>query len=370
MKPIRVLHFPGIMIEGGVESLLMDWYRNIDRTKVQFDFCVIRSIHSSLDYEINALGGKVIYAPPFKHTGLNLITIFASIIKENGPYDAVHIHSTHLGVFALIAAQKAGVKNRIYHVHSTQNLALSKIPFRKVVEWYFGKKIQTISTCKLACSKPAGKFVYGLNAFEVINNAIDLNKFYPNDFATINSARIALNIPSDAIVIGNVARFVAGKNQDFIVKIVAEDKIKGGRLFSLLVGDGVMKRYVEDLAKELNCADRVIFVGRQDNTAYYYNCMDVFCLPSDFEGLGIAAVEAQACGIPCIVSNAVPDEARMGNVSFDKRDLEDDFRKWIEVIYSFEYERNFNKEEIAKILSDKGYNLSNIIDRIQSIYEE
>lgn len=369
MKQKKILHFPGIMTEGGVESLLMNWYRNIDHAKVQFDFCVTRSTPGPLDKEIKELGGKVIYVPTFKNAGLRQIKRITSIIKENGPYDAVHIHSTHMGVFALIAAQKAGIKNRIYHVHSTQNLAIKNIPFKRYLEKYIGRIIQSIATCRIACSKPAGEFVFGSKPFIVINNAIDLVMYTPFEANLITEGRKKLKIPSNALVIGNVARFVPGKNQDFIVKIIAEDKRRRGRLFGLFVGDGITRREIENLSNYLNCTDRILFVGRQNNTPFYYNCMDVFCLPSDFEGLGMVAVEAQSCGIPCLVSQGVPDEAKMGSVLFEKLKLEDNISKWIEKIYSFEHKRNFNKEETAFITSEKGYSISNIVGTIQNIYK-
>ena len=369
MKPKRVLQIPGVLLEGGVENVIMNWYRRIDRNAIQFDFLVSRNFKGPLDDEITSLGGRIVYAPTIREKGLGYISCVANIIKRNGPYDVVHIHSAHMGVFSVLSCKIAKVKKIIYHVHSTQNLTLRDNPFKILIEKTSRLLINKFSNVKYACSEEAGKFVFGSSDFIVVNNAVDLAVFYPYNNDKIQLLREMYSIPKESIIVGNVSRFVKGKNQDFLIRIISEDKNNGGGLFLVLVGDGVTKRKVEELAEELNCKDRVLFMGARNDTPNFYNIFDVFVLPSDFEGLSLVTVEAQACGIPCVISYGVPDEVDMGVTSVKKCDLKDPYNIWNKEIYSISKDRVNDSTFIKNKICKKGYSLDAIIKQIEQQYE-
>ena len=370
MKPYRVLHFPGEMTRGGVESLIMSWYRNIDHSTIQFDFCVPRFERGPLDDEIESLGGKIFHCHRIQEKGvLSFISEVISIIKNNGPYDAVHIHGVHSGVFSLIASKRAHVPKRIYHSHSTQNLVLRNKPLQKIQERLFSFIINKFATIRLACSKPAGRFVFRNYPFTVVNNGIDLDRFRPYSYAKRLELRSLFQIPKDAIVIGNVARFVDGKNQDRIAAIVEKGvKERNIPVFGLFVGDGPKKESVALWCEEHLITKHICFTGSRADTEALYNCMDVFCLPSDFEGLGIVAIEAQACGIPCLVSTEVPDEANMQCVPFEKKSLKDPVEEWLSLVENLAMTTRVDSAIIKTAIIYQGYSLESCLRAIVNTY--
>lgn len=369
MKPYRVLHFPGEMTRGGVENLIMSWYRNMDRDSIQFDFCVPRFDRGPLDDEIESLGGHILRCHRIREKGaLTYISEITSIIKNNGPYDAVHIHGVHSGVFSLIASKKAGITKRIYHVHSTQNLAFRHLRFRKVIEWFFSFLINRFATVRLACSVPAGEFVFKSKHFILIRNGIDLNRFFPVPIEIKRQMKLSLGLPDNAIIIGNIARFVEGKNQEFLVKVIEEIIGRNPFVYGLLVGEGPNKNKLEKWCHAHSIYNRIVFTGHRSDTEKLYNCMDVFCLPSDFEGLGIVAIEAQACGIPCLVSDGVPDEANMNCVPFVKMSLSDSIKKWAEEIEVLVNKPKVDGSVIKESILKNGYSFSQSLQEIMEIY--
>lgn len=369
MKPYRVLHFPGEMTRGGVENLIMSWYRNIDRDSVQFDFCVPRFNKGPLDDEIESLGGHILRCHRIREKGvLSYISEITSIIEINGPYDAVHIHGVHSGIFSLIASKRAGIAKRIYHVHSTQNLAFRHLRFHKVIERICTFLINRFATVRLACSAPAGEFVFKSKHFIQIKNGIDLNRFSPVSIGTKQQLKSSLGFPNNAFVIGNIARFVDGKNQEFLVRIIEEISARNPLVRGILVGEGPNKNKIEKMCLTRQINSKIVFTGHRSDTENLYHCMDVFCLPSDFEGLGIVAVEAQACGIPCLVSDGVPDEANMKCVPFVKMSLSDSIEKWAKELEKLGGGDTIEASVIKESILKTGYSSSQSLQEITRIY--
>ena len=370
MKPYRVLHFPGEMTRGGVESLIMSWYRNIDRDAIQFDFCVPRFERGPLDDEIESLGGRILRCHRIREKGLvYFISEVVSIIRKNGPYDAVHIHGVHSGVFSLLASSIAGVSKRIYHSHSTQNLVLRNKPFRVIQEWLFSFLINRYATIRLACSRPAGIFVYRKHSFLVINNGIDLCRFKPYTKDKKKELRESLGIPEKAFVIGNVARFVEGKNQLLIAKVVEKwVNNYNNNVVGLFVGDGPQKNEIKQWCDNHFITQYVLFTGNRSDPESLYNCMDVFCLPSDFEGLGIVAIEAQACGVPCLVSTGVPDEANMHCVPYEAVSINEFIDSCPQIMERLSKNQEKESAFIRDAIIERGYALSECLKQLVSIY--
>ncbi len=374
--PIRILHFAGTLLYGGVDSIVLNLYRNIDKSKIQFDFCVPRTERGPFDDEIEALGGRIFSVPRMQKTGiLSYIKNVRDIIINNGPFYAVHIHSVHMGAITLAAAKKAGVERRIYHSHSTRDAVLDKLPFAGLIETLLKIEIRKCATDYLACGRDAGKYIYGNRLFSsgkvtIINNAIDIEKFKPYTIEQRKELRKNLNINQESIVIGNVARFSEEKNQKFIIKIV-EDLVKRGfNITGLLIGDGPLLEMCKSLAVKLNVDKSVIFLGARNDVDQLYNIMDVFILPSLFEGLPITALEAQASGLPCIVSRNVTDEADLGINKYIQLDLTNSIEVWNKNILEAAKSIVLDKVKVKNRFSERNFDIVSVAKKLERIYLE
>ena len=302
--PIRVAQVMGKMRGGGVESVVMNYYRHIDRSKVQFDFLVDADSTRVPEEEIKALGGRVFRIPPYQHPlryRKELVRLFR---EEHWPI--VHSHINALSVFPLSAAKKAGIPVRIAHSHSTMGKGefaknLMKLALRPFSNLY--------PTERFACSEYAGKWLFGRDAnFTVIPNAIELEKFH-FDPVIRQETRKELGVADDMFLIGHVGRFMPQKNQAFLVDVLAELLMQEPNTMLAFVGDGPDRSDVQQHAQELGISDHILFLGQRTDVNHLYQAFDVFCLPSRYEGLGMVAIEAQVAGCPCVLSDQVPHEA-------------------------------------------------------------
>lgn len=328
-KPIRILQVIGSMNRGGAEAMLMNYYRNIDRTKVQFDFVENASDSAAYDEEIRSLGGRIYHCP--RYNGKNHFTYtkwWNCFFKAHK--DEYHIIHGHLGSTAAIylsIAKKYGVYS-IAHSHNTNlKKSLSDIlyavfayPTRFIADYYF------------TCSKAAGISRYGKkvgnngNRCTVLPNAIDINKFI-FDGSIRRKMRDSLGIKETQFVIGNISRFSEQKNHLFLLDVFESVREKVPDAVLLLVGDGERRVQLEAYIAEKKLQSNVILTGIQPNTWDFYQAMDVFLMPSLYEGLPVSMVEAQTAGLPCCVSANVPREAAITDlVQF--RDLNDSAEKW------------------------------------------
>lgn len=300
--PIRILHIVTYMGRGGLETMLMNYYRAIDRAKVQFDFLTHRDFRADYDDEIEALGGKIFRLPnlnPFSRSYLGALDRF---FREHPEYRIVHSHLDCMSAIPLKAAKKHGVPVRIAHSHSSRQDRGLKYPLKLL----FKRSIPGQATQLFACGKEAGKWMFGTDDFRVLNNAIDAER-YRFDPVVRQEVRRELGIPADAPVVGHVGRFMAPKNHGFLLRIFAELP-DHARL--LLVGDGELLAENERLAEELGVRDRVIFAGLRSDVDRMLQAMDVFVFPSLYEGLPLSVIEAQAAGLPCLISDKVPIECK------------------------------------------------------------
>lgn len=368
-EPIRVAHIIGKWLGGGVEAVVMNYYRHIDRSKIQFDFLCDEDSTNIPYEEIEKLGGRVILIPPYQKVfkyQKELIRIF----KENN-YKIVHSHINTLSVFPLRAAKKAGVKVRIAHSHSTTNKKEWKKNLLKQVLRPFSKVYATDYMC---CSELAGRWLFGDKAYDsgkvyLLNNAIDLDKFKYNE-SLRKEKRKELGISDDTLVIGHIGRFVAQKNHTFLIDIFNEVHKKNNNSILLLAGQGPLMEEIKNKVKELKLNDSVRFLGQRNDVNELYQAFDVFCLPSLYEGLPVVGVEAQASGLLCILSNAMTKETKvlditkfisLNNTPKDWADsILDDVKKYKRIDTSKEMtSKNFNIREEAKKLEKYYLNLYN-----------
>ena len=310
-RVIRVAQIIGKAINGGTEAFAMNYYTHIDRSKVQFDFFV-ESTSKIIDRElIESLGGRVVIIPSYKNP-FNYIKILTKLFKD-GNYDIVHSNMNALSVFTLRAAKKAGVPIRIAHSHSTSN----KKEWKKTIIKNLLKPLSKIyATHYFACSELAGRWLFGNKTFDkgqvkVINNAIELDRFkFDEDLR--KSTRRELGIEDD-VVIGNIGRFCEQKNHNFLIDVFNEYQKIVPLSKLLLVGNGGLENQIREKVDKLGLTDKVIFAGVHKNSEKFYNAMDCFVLPSLYEGLGMVAVEAQVSGLPCVISDHVPNDVKIND---------------------------------------------------------
>ena len=271
-------------MDGGVESVVMNYYRNIDRDKIQFHFlCDEDSTDIPYD-EIERLGGKVIVIPPYQKLFKYQKELY-KIFKENN-YKIVHSHINALSVFPLRVAKKAGVPIRIAHSHSTSNKKEWKKNIVKNILRPFSK---VYANKFFACTKHAGEWLFGKKIIErkelnVINNAIDLNKFEFNEKIR-EDLRKEFGIKEDTIVIGHIGRFMKQKNHDFLIDVFNELIKKDENSILILIGQGPLLNDMKQKVSDLKIEDKVKFIGQVTDVEKYYNIMDVFLFPSIYEGL-------------------------------------------------------------------------------------
>lgn len=368
-EPIRVAHIIGKWLGGGVEAVVMNYYRHIDRSKIQFDFLCDEDSTNIPYEEIERLGGRVILIPPYQKIfkyQKELIRIF----KENN-YKIVHSHINTLSVFPLRAAKKAGVKVRIAHSHSTTNKKEWKKNLLKQVLRPFSKVYATDYMC---CSELAGRWLFGDKAYDsgkvyLLNNAIDLDKFKYNE-SLRKEKRKELGISDDILVIGHIGRFVAQKNHTFLIDIFNELHKKNNNSILLLAGQGPLMEEIKNKVKELKLNDSVRFLGQRNDVNELYQAFDVFCLPSLYEGLPVVGVEAQSSGLLCILSDAMTKETKvlditkfmsLNNIPEEWADsILDDVKRYKRIDTSKEMtSKNFNIKEEAKKLEKYYLNLYN-----------
>lgn len=271
-------------MDGGVESVVMNYYRNIDKSKVQFHFiCDEDSTDIPYD-EIEKLGGKVIVVPPYQKLFKYQKELY-KIFKENN-YKIVHSHINALSVFPLRIAKKAGVPIRIAHSHSTSNKKEWKKNIVKNILRPFSK---LYANKFFACTKHAGEWLFGKKIIErkelnVINNAIDLKKFEFNE-KTREDLRKELGIKEDTLIIGHVGRFMKQKNHEFLIEVFKELIKKNDNSILMLIGQGPLLNDMKQKVRDLKIEDKVKFIGQVTDVEKYYNIMDVFLFPSIYEGL-------------------------------------------------------------------------------------
>ena len=262
----------------------MNYYRNIDKDKIQFHFLCDEDSTNIPYEEIEKMGGKVIIIPPYQRLFEYQKELYR-IFKENN-YKIIHSHINALSVFPLRIAKKAGVPIRIAHSHSTSNKKEWKKNILKMILRPFSK---LYANNYFACTEYAGKWLFGKKVVErkelnVINNAIDLKKFEFNE-NTREDLRKELGIKEDVLVIGHVGRFMKQKNHEFLIDVFEKAIKQDDNIYLILVGQGPLEDKIKEMAKEKGIENKILFLGQRNDVNKLYQAMDIFVLPSLYEGL-------------------------------------------------------------------------------------
>ena len=283
-EKIIIAHIMGKWNGGGVESVVMNYYRNIDRNKIQFHFLCDEDSTDIPYEEIEKLGGKVIVIPPYQKLFKYQKELY-KIFKEN-KYKIVHSHINALSVFPLRIAKKAKIPVRIAHSHSTSNKKEWK---KNILKMILRPLSKLYANNYFACTEYAGKWLFGKKVVErkelnVINNAIDLKKFKFNE-NTREDLRKELGIKEETLIIGHVGRFMKQKNHEFLIDVFEEAIKQDNNMYLILVGQGPLEDKIKEMAKEKGIEDKILFLGQRNDVNKLYQAMDIFVLPSLYEGL-------------------------------------------------------------------------------------
>lgn len=347
----------GKMVGGGVEQVVMNYYRHIDRFRVQFDFLVDSDSTLVPKDEIESLGGRVFEIPPYQHQVAyqrELVRIF-----RRGRWQIVHSHVNALSVFPLRAAKRAGVPVRVAHSHSTAGKGEHARNAIKAVLRRFSKMYPTDLA---ACGTYAGEWLFGKGAdFTVFPNAVELGSF-AFDPSVREVVRRELGVPEGALAIGHLGRFVTQKNHSFLLRAFAGAREGRPDAVLLLAGEGPLLGEAESLAGSLGLGSSVRFLGRREDAGRIYQAFDAFALPSLYEGFCVVGVEAQAAGLPCLFSDAVSREV---GLSPDARFLPLEEGAWADALASVDVEgRDRRMPEGVR-----AYGIEDAAARLLSYYE-
>ena len=347
MQPKRILQVVTIMNRGGIETMLMNYFRQIDRSKIQFDFLVHRTEPGHYDEEILKLGGRIFYMTPIRPGNyrkyFRLLDQFFTTHRE---YKVVHSHINENSSFVLRAAKKAGIPGRIAHSHTSESGIDIKILFRLYARY----SMKNNPSDYFACSKNAGEWLFGKKISEsneliVLKNAVNANKFTFNQNIR-KTTRNSLGI-SNKLVIGHIGTFYKPKNHDFLINIFYELQKKQPNAVLLLVGEGKLKLSIEKKVNRLGLTKKVLFLGVREDVPNLMQAIDLLLFPSIVEGLPVVLIEAQAAGVKCLVSNSITQESDItGLVEFMSLKISPE--KWAEKILSVSYEHTDTFETIAK----------------------
>jgi glycosyltransferase involved in cell wall biosynthesis len=311
-RPLHIGHVVRAMNHGGVETWLMMLLQKADPARLRFTFLTQVAEPAAFDDEIRRLGGAIV--PVLEpHRPWRYARDFRRALATHGPFDVVHSHVHHYSGFVCKLARDAGVPVRIAHGHTDdRSLQAAAGPLRRGYLWLAGQLLRRHASRGLAASERAACALFGADwqqqpRRQLLFAGIDTAPFRaPRDAA---SARAALGLSSDAFVVCHVGRFVAVKNHSFLVRAFAELARTDAHAVLLLVGDGPLRPQIEAQVRAAGLADRVRFAGvRGDVPHLLAGAADAFVLPSLFEGLPMVALEAQAAGLPCLLSDGIARE--------------------------------------------------------------
>ena len=361
---IRVLQVFGRMDRGGAEAMIMELYRHIDRTKIQFDFVVHTTDKCSYDDEIISLGGRIYSVPTFTaKTVVKYKKAWNQLLLRHKEWRIVHGHVRSTASIYLRIANGLG-RYTIAHSHSVS----SGSGIKSVVKNLLQKRIK--ADYYFACSNKAGEWLFGKeivnsDCYTILPNAIEVSKFAYNPIVR-KQVRNEMNI-CDSFIVGHVGSFYDVKNHVFLVDVFQRIKERCSEAILLLVGDGYLFEDIKCLVEKKELTNYVIFTKTRTDVNRLLQAMDVFVFPSKFEGLGIAVIEAQTSGLPTVISNGVPEESILVNDLVAVKRLDETADQWANCILSMTSKQ---RKDHSKEIVEKGYDIKSTSRWLEEFYFE
>jgi len=359
---IRILHVFAELNRGGAETFIMNVYRTIDRTKMQFDFVVHHPDEGAYEQEILTLGGRIYRVPHYKiYNSSKYRSAWKRLLHEHPEWQIIHAHFYVPGYIFFDVARARGLKTI---AHSTVNGNVRSIK-------------STVRRCLLSTSMKRADFLFGCSSeacrFQfkerskyafVVKNAIIVDEF-AFDSAKRSDMREKLGI-SDKFVVGHIGRFHPQKRHSYLVDIFSIINNMTTDAVLLLVGEGNLRTEIEQKCKDLCLSERVFFTGMRSDIPDLLQAMDVFVLPSLYEGLGIVLIEAQVSGLPCVASDSVAKEAKVTDL-LQFVSLNQPPEKWAEVILD---KKNIPRKSHTEEIKRAGYDAVDVTEWLRKFYEE
>ena len=357
-ESIRILQVVTTMDRGGLETMIMNYYRNIDRTKVQFDFLTHTDVHQDFEEEIAELGGRIYRLPRLNPFSIHYHKALNRFFRENKEYRIVHCHRDCMAGIPLKAAKKAGVPVRIAHGHTTNQVRDGKLPLKLI----YKRMIPQYATDLFACSKAAGDWMFSGGDYRIMRNAVDAGRFR-FDQEKAKEMREELSLQG-CFVMGHVGQFRIEKNHLFLIDIFYELQKKDPMSRLVLIGQGIQLQAVLKKIKEYDIEDRVILLGARADIPELLQALDVFVLPSLYEGFPVSMIEAQAAGLPCFISDMVPLECKITE-EVEQLALSDGAQVWAEKILAF---RGMSRRDNYDLIVAAGFDIKSNAKWLEEFY--
>ncbi|GHT05296.1 putative glycosyltransferase EpsF [Bacteroidia bacterium] len=364
-KPIRVLEVFTIMDQGGAESMIMNYYRLINRDRVQFDFAVHRSHRGVYDDEIESLGGLIYrFLPVYPQNFSALQKQVAEFLDHHPEYSIIHVHTSELGYFFYKEASKRNRPVIMAHAHN----AGMDFDLKALFRLYFRKVMKPYPTHYVACSTDAGRWLFGKNpkhAISIIPNAIHTQRF---TFDAVQREIVRKNLGiEDKLVLCHVGRFVPQKNHDFLLSIFEEVHKRLPQAVLLLIGTGEGEEKIAKRIKDNNLSDVVLMLGSRADIPNLLSASDLFVLPSKYEGLPVSIVEAQTSGLPCVLSDVVSLDTTLIPEIIHRLPL-GNAGKWADLIGKIKRETNTSREKAREKVKQAGYDIQDAAKKLEEFY--
>jgi glycosyltransferase involved in cell wall biosynthesis len=368
-RPVRVLQFMSSLGLGGAETAMMNVFRHIDRTRVLFDAAVYAT-PGFYDDEFRSRGGRIFRLPyPGLHSLAGHLSELRRIFREDGPFVAVHSHNYYYSGLALSAARLAGVPIRIAHSHTTRD-GKPSTALRTGYRWLMRRLTHANATHLVGCSAAACAALFGraCTKVEVVGNAIDPTDFPSDGHETREGVRSALGLRMEDFVLAHVGSFSPTKNHAAVVDTFSELIAMEPSARLLLIGAGPLRARIEERCRTLGLGKSVVFLGLRNDVPAVLSACDAFVFPSFYEGLPVAVIEAQMAGLPCIVSEAVPETADLGLGLLTRLSLGNSAGKWARRILSAGRQESPPWEERQRRLLLAGFDIRQTVHRWESLY--
>lgn len=345
----------------GITEMVLRYFNNIDRNKIRFDFVIPNTLNQTIEKELKEKNSSHFTLKSRKKNPLKYMSNLIEIIK-NGKYDIVHVHGNSATMFLeLMAAQRAGVKVRIAHVHNTT--CTHKI-INKMLMPIFNRYVTT----GFACGIKAGKWLFNKKQFYVIPNANNLMKYQYSDYFR-KKIRTKYKI-QDKLVIGHIGRFNNQKNHEFLINVFYKYLSVNKNTFLILIGSGANVEKIKRKVNKLGIQDNVLFTGEIKNVHEWLSALDLLLLPSKYEGFPVTLIESQNSCLPAIVSNKVSPEVKITDlIYFEKISEIDSVNKWVQKIDEVNYKnRNEDKIKNLNLLKNGGFDIIGEANKLTNLY--
>ncbi len=371
MKPIRILHIVAGMNRGGVETWLMHVLRNIDRQHYQMDFLVQTKETCAYDEEIKKLGSRII--PCFgAQQPWRFANNFAKILKDYGPYDVIHSHVSHYSGFVLRLAAYHHIPIRIAHIHTAGSQKKNNF-LRSLYEKLMKHWIKKYVTHGIGISETAAEYLFESNwkqdkRFRILLYGFDFARF--GICSDKSSLKTQLGLSPNTKVIGHVGRFVPVKNHHFLIQVFKQLLTLGIDAHLLLVGKGPLEKTIREQLEVEDIAEQCSLLAERDNIAPIMGCMDLMVFPSQYEGLGIVVLEAQAAGVRTLASTAIPSEVDVIPAMVKRLSLDAGVDVWAKTAYELLQLPNIQSELCLPQVNSSAFGIYRCINELCTIYQE